>query len=319
MKRDKFKFILPAIFICLLVLVLIFKPAKLRKNKGSSKLLFPVLRKSKIVTLKITKKSNTIINICKADDRWRLKTSAWIPVSFKKVKSALELVRKFRREYPVTENTNKHMLYEVDTINGQLVEFISERNESISFIMGKHGPGYTSTFIRKKGEKMVYRIDEYLPDVFDIRNSSWIDMDIFQISVNDVTTFTIISTNDTINFGKVKNKWEISDMKNEKLNSSIISDTLEELLRLKVLSYITNTEKLKELKNAFEKPLCKFIVTYGKKNNTAELWGIRKNNNYICKRAKYIDIYTISLQFIENLLKERQEYLTIPVQNSTNT
>jgi len=103
----------------------------------------------------------------------------------------LEKVETLERGDLVSENSEKQSLFQVDS-QGTEVQIFDESGGTLAhFFLGKTGPDFFSTYVRKEGSDKVYVVAEYLRSFFDKPARSWKDRSLIRAEKDQVAGFTI--------------------------------------------------------------------------------------------------------------------------------
>ena len=105
------------------------------------------------------------------------------------IASALGSARKILLSSLVSTNPQKQSLFMVDS-SGTLVQLLDRGNVRAAFRLGKFGPTYTETYVRREGSDEVYLAAGMIAPSFARRPSEWRDKGIFKADQSAITAVT---------------------------------------------------------------------------------------------------------------------------------
>lgn len=140
-------------------------PLLTRKEK---ELLFPELDTGKVNKIQIIALGKETL-LEKENGDWQ-RREATVSTQKEKVDNLLETIKNFSREELASENPEKQDIFQV---NQKGTEVFLKKDEEVlaHFFVGKRGPDFLSTYVRRDGENQVYLIKQNLSPIFN--PSSW--------------------------------------------------------------------------------------------------------------------------------------------------
>ena len=140
----------------------------------------------------------------KQGGNWMIKE----PLSFKAGSSTvgdlIHQIKELEVKSIASSNPEKQSLFNVDSAGGVHVAMYENGNMKSSFIVGKAGPSYSDTYVRKTGSNDVVLVNASLTYSFTKPVKEWRDKTIFSASQENIkevtyqygdTTFTLKNTN----------------------------------------------------------------------------------------------------------------------------
>ncbi|MBN2543230.1 DUF4340 domain-containing protein [bacterium] len=100
----------------------------------------------------------------------------------------------------ISENPEKHALFEVDSLNGTRAVIRESGGKSSEFIVGKMGPNYSTTYIREPGSDAVYLVEGRLSQFYKRNASSWRNKDIVKVDKNDIAQIVLLQPESSLKF-----------------------------------------------------------------------------------------------------------------------
>jgi len=154
-------------------------------RKARPRPLFPAFRTELAAKITLhTSDANTVLE--KKGDVWVVTSEDSFPAEADAVKQILDAGKGFSRRDMISANPQKQALYQVDS-SGVAVTVEDTRGKVLaSFVVGKLGADYQSTYIRDMTSNDVILAQGYFGPTFDRGKRSWQDKLIFRVEPNDV-------------------------------------------------------------------------------------------------------------------------------------
>ena len=170
--------ILFGIFIILLVFVYLFEgPLSERKQKKEKGViaLFPDFAKNRATKIEV-KSQTKEVSLERKQEGWLISDTDGFAADPQLVNSALDTIKNLTRENIASKNPKKQELFEVTKEKGVDVK-VSDTDQKIlaHFYMGKTGPDFFSTYLRKEGSDEVLLTGGYTKSTFDKSIKDWRD------------------------------------------------------------------------------------------------------------------------------------------------
>jgi hypothetical protein len=114
------------------------------------------------------------------------------PADSASVQSVLEKIAGLKREDLISENPEKQPLFEVDSASGIYVEAWNDKGTSVaSFRLGKSGPAWGTTFVRRIGSDKVYCAGGSIRHAFFADSKRWRDKTIMRFPQEQAEKVTL--------------------------------------------------------------------------------------------------------------------------------
>jgi len=118
------------------------------------------------------------ISLQKEGSVWMLTAPLRAPADPRSVHSAIGQGKSIRLSSLISSNPEKQGLFQVDS-SGTLVRIYERGTERAAFRIGKPGPAYTDTYVRREGDAGVYLATGMLAQFFGKPSRDWRDKAIF--------------------------------------------------------------------------------------------------------------------------------------------
>lgn len=177
----------------------------IQKPEASQELMFPDFNPAN-VTRCVIAKAEQRVDIQRLDENWFVVGDVRKPLDVKVLDDVLSKINTFRKYDVVSQNKQKQSAFEVDNESGINVTLFNADGASLAdFYVGKNGPYYNSTYVRKQGADDVVLISENLRAAFTPWEGKWVDRSIFNFPQDSIVRFTIDRPGDNIAFEKDEN------------------------------------------------------------------------------------------------------------------
>ena len=188
------------------------------------------------------------------------------------------------------EAKKKHQLFEVS--EGKAIEVIAygpDDQELAVLFIGKAGPDFFSTYIRKKDSDDVYLYEQFLKGSFDRQAENWRDRTMFDFNSEEVVRLKIATKDETIALQKGENNlWQLQEPKACDADNAKVTMLLKSLSSLKAGKFADNAT----LENSgLAEPQTKISATFKDGNTETLLIGGNAEENYFYAKSegnKYI-------------------------------
>jgi hypothetical protein len=252
--RPKHSLIAFFILILLLVLILLFENPFTPPKKENKKL-FPHFNPQEISVVHIQHLSQEV-RLFKEKGEWRVASMAPSPLegegrgegesnvhSFStdtdRLQSLFTTIANLESSDLISSNPEKYNLFQVTATLGTTVE-LEGGTQSIHFILGKSGPDFSSTYLRKLDppeDKQVYLISEELRGTFTANLFEWRNKKVIDRDVAEIEQITLLRNKDTITLKRnSEKKWIWMEKPNSSLDAEFVESLARNLAHLKALS-----------------------------------------------------------------------------------
>ena len=282
--------ILFGIFIILLVFVYFFEGPLSKRDQRKVKeatTLFPDFKKDKATKVE-AKSSTQEVSLKKKEEGWLISNTDGFTADPKLVTTALDTVKNFTRENMASKNPEKQELFEVTGGKGLEVK-VSGADENIlaHFYIGKTGPDFFSTYLRKEGSEEVLLEGGYVKSTFDKSVENWRDKTIFDFPAETISQLTLKTPEDEIVLKKdEKGNWQITKPEKYKAKKEMVVNIGTTLASLKAVGF---AEDYSLEKYQLDIPQMKITAILGDKEEKQLLIGEKqeeKSQYYVKSQAK---------------------------------
>ena len=302
--------ILFGIFIILLVFVYFFEgPLSKRDQKKAKEViaLFPDFEKGKATKIE-AKGSTQEVSLEREKKGWLISDTDGFTADPILVDNALDTVINFIRENIASKNPEKQELFEVTKKKGLEVK-ISDADQNIlaHFYIGKTGPDFFSTYLRREGSDEVLLAGGYIKSAFDKSIENWRDKTIFDFPAEAITQLTLKSSDKNIVLEKdEKGDWQTTKPEKGKTKKEVVVNIGTTLAFLKATAFAEDYD-LK--KYQLDSPQFTITAILGDKEEKQLLIGEKheeKSQYYVKNQAKKT-IFLVGKHQIDKMNKTLQD------------
>jgi hypothetical protein len=152
-------------------------------------LLFAGFKRERALKIEVQgKAADESIVLEKSASGWSVPAEAGYPADPEGIREILDFVGSARADRKVSDNPAKRGVFEVDD-NGLKVKLEGAEGAVLAqVVVGKSGPDFLSTYVRKEGSDEVFLIDQSLRRIFvRVGPRQWRDKAIYRLSGPDIT------------------------------------------------------------------------------------------------------------------------------------
>jgi flagellar basal body-associated protein FliL len=234
--KKKSIFILLAVLVVLVVVVIIIEgPLSERSKKEAAKesILFPGFETDQVSSVDI-KTQDKEVKLKKEDNTWVVATAGNYPADPKSIEDMLGKVRDLKSTLTASKSADKHSQFEVDESGVEVTMLGTGEKALAHFFVGKMGPDYISTYVRKADQDEVLLVGEYLRGVFDKGARGWRDRTVFDFDASQVQTLTLVSKLEADDFAEQKEETTdpLKEYKLDKPQSKVVVDLTDGTARV---------------------------------------------------------------------------------------
>jgi hypothetical protein len=174
--------------------IIIEGPVSKRGERSAAKesILFPGFDAEQVYSVEI-KTADREVKLSKEDGTWVVATSDNYPADSEAADTMLDKVRDLKSTLIASRSAEKHSQFEVDE-SGVEVKMLGTKEDLLAhFFIGKTGPDFMSTYVRKVDQDRVLQVDGYLKSIFDKGTRGWRDRTIFSFDASQVQRLTLVS------------------------------------------------------------------------------------------------------------------------------
>ena len=186
------------LLVVLAILVAIFAILRLGVDRaGRENPLYPGFVPETVARISIDgKERETVIE--KVGNEWLVVSEDSFPAEAGVVDAMLDKITGFSRKDIISSNPEKQALYQVDASGIGVEVGTSDGTTAASFVIGKAGPDYQSTYVRDIGSDDVILAPGYLPQAFERGNRSWQDKTVYELQADEILEVDIKRPDGTI-------------------------------------------------------------------------------------------------------------------------
>ncbi len=226
----------------IIVLAILIGIAYLGKSKtkraGEEPGLFPEFAIEEAIAIRINS-PETKVSLSKEGDTWLVAEKDNLDADTQQVTQALESVKEIKKgKNIISVNPEKQEIFEVDPNNGFEVEIKGAGDKTLAhFYMGKTGPDYMSTYVRRADSaEVILHKSFHLRSYFDKAPDAWLDKAIIKFTGDDMQGVEVTRAEGSYALIKEKDKWL--------LDAPVKSETNEEEVK-KIITAITSIRATK--------------------------------------------------------------------------
>jgi hypothetical protein len=301
--------LLAALVLLVLAAYLMEKPLseRAKEQKESAVPLFSAATSEAVQKIE-SKSAENDVTLEKRGEGWVvLKEDRAFPADPKAVESALDTFEGLKQGKPISKNPDKQGLFEVTAEKGVEVRAIGANEEVLAhFFVGKTGPDFFSTYVRKDGSDDVFLANSYLRSIFDKSVKDWRNKRIFDFPVEEVKELTITEENKSIRVRKDDTEtWWVMDPEKVTANESVVEKIASTLAQLRASDF-AETDDPAEYELA--KPQRKVTANLTNDALHTLLIGKKKDEaKYYVKNEAKKTVFVIDTFRIENMMKTLED------------
>jgi len=229
------------------------------------------------------------------------------PADENTVIEAIDRLRTIQKLNLASQQAEKHELFEVTPEKAIQVTAYGPEDEQLAHLfIGKEGPGFFSTYLRREGVDEVYLHEEFIKGSFDRQPDNWRDRNVFDFESSQVAELTIQKDEQTIVLAKDENNlWHLKKPTEGPADSAKVTRILTSLSSLRAGSF-ADTVTVEE--SGLEQPAQTIAATFEDGGTKKLLVGNKKQENYFYAKAedkKYV--YEIYKSVVEKLFPPVEE------------
>lgn len=194
------------IFIVLSVMVILIKDPWHLIHSDKKTSFIEKVPAGQVNKIEITINQNTQ-TLIKEGSNWVVESKGNVPAQQDAVAKIITKALELNRKDLVAKLQESHAKFNVDDQGIRVKIFGSERTPIGDFYVGKAGPDYLSTYLRKEGENFVYLYPENIREIFsqpDLR-----DLSIIKLSQNEITKIQGEENGNAVTIEKQEEGWKV--------------------------------------------------------------------------------------------------------------
>ena len=223
--------ILIGVLVGLIVIALILERPFGGGEKEEVKPLFPGFDPQAVVKVEI-KDAGTTTVLKKTKGGWAVETARNYPADEEAVKEMFDEVKGMTTEELISRDPSKHSRFRVNE-EGVEVKMFGEGDKLLAHLfVGKTGPDYISTYVRRADSNDVYLIRRTLRPVFAKGKTGWCDKEILSFDEDRAVQIEIVNEGKKVVLKK-DGEWKMVEPEEAKVKADEIDRMLRELSKLK--------------------------------------------------------------------------------------
>jgi hypothetical protein len=328
--KKKSILILLAILVVLVAAVIIIEGPLSKRGKvkaAKESILFPGFGMDQVSSVDI-KTVDKEVKLKKEDNIWVVATAGNYPADPKSVEDMLGKVRDLKSTLTASKSADKHSQFEVDASGVEVTMLGTGEKALAHFFVGKMGPDYISTYVRKADQDEVLLVGEYLRGVFDKGARGWRDRTIFDFDASQVQTLTLISEEkgEIVIVAQEDGGWQIIKPEVAPAEKEPVDEIVREISKLEADDFAEKKEEasteeptdlLKEYK--LDDPQSKVMVDLTDGTARVLLIGDESGYRRYVKREDKDTIFLVSKSKIDRIFKDLEELKAEPEEQESDT
>jgi len=307
MKFKKTLFLLILLILLGLTVFLLERP----KEVPPSANIFPDFTVDAAALIDIRNKGE-VVALVKTDEGWKLEDEQDFPADPELVKKTLESIDELQKEHNVVSNNPQNQnLFEVDPNSGIEVK-VSNQDKKVlaNFFVGKTGPDFMSTYIRKADSDEVFLGAGYhLRSSFTRTAKSWYDLNVCTFPSEQIEKISIIEGDKRLSLKKDQDQWLLIDPNQAPAKKAAVDDMVTTLTRLRA-NDLLKADTLEEYDLAAPKK--QIIVTLSDGSERKIDIGRPNDKNQYYVKAEKDMVYLVPQYVMNKFSKTFDELKEIP-------
>lgn len=306
-------FILLAILLGLIIIAFIIEvPLGKRGEKKQAKesIIFPGFSLDKANSVEI-KSRGTVTKLLREDGKWIISTEDKYPVDLKALEEMLNKVKDMKSSLVASKSSKKYSQFEVDSTNGIEVQIMgSEGKDMAHFFVGKMGPDFMSTYLRRADQDRILLVSEYLRSVFDKGKNGWRDKTVISFDSSKAQKLSLIKDNKETLIEAKEDGWQILKPEVFAADKAVVDEIVKDLSNLTADDFIDekSSDQASLLKEyGLDNPKSRIIINT-KDGDTKTLFvGNESEGKYYVSNPDKKTVFTIYKSHIERLFRDLGE------------
>ncbi|MBU1628338.1 DUF4340 domain-containing protein, partial [bacterium] len=239
--------------------------------------------------------------------KWVVSSDKDFPADQESVEKLLESVRDFKVQDVVSKNKEKQNLFQVNDMMGIGAKISNSKGNVIAHIyVGKNGPNFLSTYIRKEGSDEVILSGGYLKSIFDRSRTGWKDMNIFKFDTKLCNQIYLESPEGKILCEKDdKGTWNVKEPEIFPADQQTVDKIVETLSGLTTNDY---PEKKDLSEYGLDKPVRTLKFSLTDKSEHTLLISKEDKNKFYAQKPDSDLIYSLYKYRIDNIFKKLDDF-----------
>ena len=294
------------IFVIIGVVIIVMEQGE-RGEKKDRPYLFSDVAIDKIAAIRAISKSGTI-TLKKKQEGWVVAGANDFPADKEAVSKLLATIQEMKKETISSRNPQKQAIFQVDKDSGTEIKILDSQDEVIAgFFLGKSGPDFYSTYVRRNDSEEVILVSDYLKTIFVKSEDDWRDKNLFHLNPEEIVRIAILSTGKKIVVEKNEgDDWKVLEPEEVKAKNEVVEKMRYEFSQLKATGF-ADGEKLEDC--GLVDPQSRIIVTLKDGSKKSLLIGKKKDEHKIYARVEDKEtIFLIPGYRVDALSKSLQDF-----------
>ncbi len=295
--------VLAVVFIILIIAVLLTQkgPRVERGNLASSLAELDTLSVTKI---QIMKPAETV-TFERSGEQWAITS----PVAYRANQDLVNMMLKsfvgLAVESSISENPQKHVLFQVDSSATQIAFYAGEK-ELTSLVVGKTSPDRSHTYVRQAGDDAVYLVKGMLSGQLNKNLDGWRDKTIFKAEKTDITQITLVYPQERIVLDWNGSDWMMTGggQANLAVDQTMVDKMLTTLSNFQASSF-PRAEELQSVH--FNVPDFRVELTTVNGLATLRLVEEKEKNRFFVQKEGDETIYLVSRGALNTIMKKVED------------
>jgi hypothetical protein len=287
--------ILGGVLILLVVatLLVLQKPGESSTTGGTGEMLVSY-DSAAVDKLVITQPSGTI-TLDRQSGKWMVAAVTPYPADDNLVAQALGKGKTIELKGIVSSNPQKQSLFQVDS-SGTLVTVFEKGAERVKFHIGKPGPSFTETYVRRDGSDDVYLAEGSIGYFFTRQLREWRDKTIFKTDVSGIRQVTMIYGDTTTVLSLPDSLWRVDGMPAQE---TVVRSYLATIAHLQADDFVDSTMKT----------LPPLVYTIRVEGVDIRIFHDKTTNKYYVLSSAQSQLFEMQSWRAPQLLKRKMEFL----------
>lgn len=251
--RKPYLYLAGAIALALLVWW-VERPEKPKRGDVATGYLFPDFKVDGTYRLEVEHLSDGV-RLVKEGTSWKVANlkggtqgEEWFEADSARVKVALDAMAALELASLVGSNPEKHVKFEVDNIAVQVRAMNENGEKLVHLYVGKSGPDFMSTYVRKEGDDNVYLTNRYLRGSFNTEVENWREKTIWEIPQGEIQSIQVKGRESYLLGRGEDKKWKLKEPKGqgpteEELDFAKVNNFLNQVATLEAIGFAKGAEK----------------------------------------------------------------------------
>jgi hypothetical protein len=287
--------ILASILFVLIVvtLLLLQRPGEQSTTGTEGEVLFSI-DSTRVDKIEITSPGTSVV-LEKKGVEWFLQSPLQYRAEQSTVASMIGQVKNLRIKATVSSNPEKQSLFQVDS-TGTLVKVYEAGKEKASFIVGKMGPSFAETYVRRTDANDVYLIDGSLSVTFSRPVKDWRDRAIVTLARENITSIVYQFGDTSFTLSRIDTVWMLDK---QMAKETEVNSVLSSLSELRADDFIDTTPT----------PAPKFTITISCGGVVLRFAEIKGESKYIVQSSASPQLFEVAQWRANQVLKRKKDFL----------